>query len=652
MADRLQQFFDSPSQSSSYGGLQPNSAIPNPTFLSNDNTTVWVNNRNWEGSITNEVLTQLSLEMLRQTEFDHLRFVSGPAIIAPRNAGTARISYNRLRPLSVIITPLREGEIPPKITGGSEKASATYTQFGGVMEITNVESEQNPDELFLRYSQDMVRSASETLDIICREVMYMGASRAFANGCINVDEVAAKGVSFKSPTVGQDMWKYREQRGAQLTYSDIREQQKLMKLFKVKPHPRNGAYIVLVGAEGIDQLRHDKEFQDWNQATDPTMFNSNRTVLTATDIHVYEIENAKKVKTSDKQTEVGVAFILGADCYREVNLAGAGIKIIYKEFGSAGTMDALNQVSSIGWIHHGYGVAMIRSEAAIALHYAIDSNVSKTFGTTIAWATDDKGHIQGDIKYNSPYGFTKLSDGANFFLDLSSIYDGSVVDPKPYPTDQGTYVDNLPNSDKPNPSAMSKYWTPALQEVLGTLANLVPELKQTLANAGVPLNVTNALNATYTENSVVELNTVLTVTALGEIGSGKNIQPTDNQIKAAILDKNSKVNIDYINLTSQTKVGANAVGNALYKGTVAVTFTTKKDALSTVITTTALGTFSGVGDTPTSDELEAVVATKNTKYNMGDATFGSLTASSATATASTTGGYKGTVALTYTYTKK
>jgi len=34
-----------------------------------------------------------------------------------------------------------------------------------------------------------------------------------------------------------------------------------MKLLKVKPHPTYGKFIVLIGVDGIDQLRNDGEFK-------------------------------------------------------------------------------------------------------------------------------------------------------------------------------------------------------------------------------------------------------------------------------------------------------------------------------------------------------------------------------------------------------
>lgn len=649
MADLLKDYFGKPGQDNPYGGLQPNSAIPNPTYLGNNNPNFWVNNKNWEGSLISEVWGNIQLPMIRETEFYHLRYTSGEPITAPRNAGTARISYKRLRPLSVNLKPLKEGELPPKVVGGSEKASATYTRFAVYMQYTDVEYEQNPDEILLKYTDELMRAFQQSLDQITREFMYMGASYAYANGCASVDEVAAKGVYFKTAQAGEDIWKFKKQRGAQLTFNDIRECQKLMKLLLVKPHPSYGKYVVLLGVEGVDQLRNDYQFKDWNEWTDPDMFNNLSTILTADilpDIMLVEIPRAAKIVKSSEGKEVGVAFILGEECYKEVTLTGATPQFYSKPLGSAGTGDPVNQTGTIGIKHPGWGLAIVRSEALIALHYALGSDAVTVKGTTLTWT-----EAGVTINHEAEYTFTSLRDGLNFYADLNSIYDGAVIYPKSLPTDQDTYVKNQSTTDSPKPDALTTYWDPAMQDALGKLIDVLPALKQILADAKVPLNVENLINATFSKEDVVDLKTVLTVTALGEIGSGGNVQPTTNEIKAAVVAKNTTIDPNYIQVDSATKTGANIIGNSLYKGTVPVTFTTKADDLTRAIPTPALGSFSGAGTTPTSTELEAAVKAKNATYSNGDATFSSITTSTATATASTGGKYKGTVSLTYTYTQ-
>lgn len=485
-SNNLLAFFDPVGQTNPYGAMLPNTALPNPTYLGDGNTNFWINNKNWEGSLIAEVWTTLNLEMIRQTEFMHLRFATGAPIIAPRQAGTARVSYNRLRPLNVVINPLKEGELPTKLVGGSEKASATYTHFGAYMQITDVEMEQNPDEMFMKYGADLIRSARESFDIITREFMYKAASYSYANGAATVDEVAEKGVKYIYPKPGDDVWKAKGQRGGQLTFNDIREQQKRMKLLKVKPHPAYGKYIVLVGVDGIDQLRNDGQYKEWNFATDPSMYNNYDHVLVSTDIAIYEIENAKRVKTTDKSAEVGVAFIIGNEAYKEVKLSGSDLQIIVKPKGSAGSADPLDQTATMGW-KSTFGLAAIRSEALVALHYALGGDATKTFGTRITWAEDGKG----TIKHDAEYTFTTLRDGANFYLSMDDIYDWSVVNPMPYPTDQNTYVEQQKD---PNSKATQDYINPGILKALGSLiTQLDPAIIEKIGTGEI--NVVNAINA-------------------------------------------------------------------------------------------------------------------------------------------------------------
>lgn len=425
--------FMKPELKSVNGGQLPNTRLEQPAYLENGNPNLWLNNQNWEGSQRYETWTNLPLNMLVLDEFYHQAFTSNAPIIAPATAGTARVSYSRLRPFSISTQPLKEGELPPRLIAGSEKGFATYTWFGAFAQVSDVEMAQNPDEVLQKWAQDLVRSKNESWDTIVREVMYKGASRAYVNGCASVAEVAAKPVSLTFPAAKDNVWKYAGQRGGQLTIADLREVQKNMKRKLVKPHPRYGRMVVLAGLDGVDQLRHDPEWKSWNKYTDPSMFNNLKEVYGNTEFYVVEVLNAKTVKSGEK--EVGVAFVIGADAYQEVKLAGHDMQVIYKPLGSAGTADPLNQVSTMGY-KHASGVNIIRPEALVALHHAIEGTDNIVMNsTTITW-TDDGVPT---VSYTGKYDFTQLKDGANFFLDLSKIFDGTEISPAPFPTDQNTY---------------------------------------------------------------------------------------------------------------------------------------------------------------------------------------------------------------------
>lgn len=509
---KLTSFFDTKVPNNPYGGISPNPALENPGYVENGGVNLWTNNQNWEGSVISEVWANLSLEMLRQTEFMHLRFATGAPIIAPRKAGTARVTYNRLRPLGIVLEPMKEGVIPTRLVGGSEKSSATYSYFGAYMQVTDVEIDQNPDEMFLRYGSDLIRSAHESFDTITREFMYKASSRAFANGCASVDEVIKKGVYFKPfITAETDIWKYKTQRGAQLTISDIREQQLKMKLLKVKPHPSYGKYVVLVGAEGIDQLRNDQEFKSWNMYEDPSMFNNRNYVYMSTDLALYEIENAKRVKSGDK--EAGVAFIIGNDAYKEVKLAGNDLQIITKSLDSGGASNPVNQTATMGW-KKAFGLVSPRSEALVSLVYAIDDYATKTFGTRIDWGEDGKA----SVNYANDYTFTELKDGVSFFVSMEDIYDFSEVNPMPYPTDQDSYVKSKAKKDsKLKVNTSVDYIDPGIARLAGSLATqLTPDILDKIKKGEI--NIVNAINAV----------------------AGKSPEQTKQRDKRSLNDKNEE----------------------------------------------------------------------------------------------------------------
>lgn len=524
----LYDYLGMPGRDNPYGANLPNSALPNPTYLGDGNTNFFINNKNFEGDLVAEIWTNLNLEMIRQTDFMHLKFATG-VLTAPRNAGSAKLVYNRPRPLSVVINPLREGELPTKLVGGSEKGTYSYDHFGAYMQTTDIEMEQNRNTMFVRYGADLIRSANESFDIITREFMYRAASYAYANGATSIDELADKGVYFNAPGAGVNTWKAKAQRGGQLTFNDIREVIKNMKLLKVKPHPTYGKFIVLIGVDGIDQLRNDGEFKSWNYATDPSMFNNYDHVLVSTDVAIYEIENAKIAKSA-AGNQAGVAFVIGNDAYKEVRLEGGDLKIIVKPLGSAGSSDPLDQTATMAW-KKAFGLVCIRSEALVALHYSLENqDAINLYGVTIDW-TEDGGTFKRTKMTNrySGYTFTRLQDGANDFLlvsdltadnyenedhktsgantKMSNIHDITKVNPQPYPTDQNTYVEKQADS---NSKATVDYINPGLQKVIGSLmTQLDPKIIAKITSGEI--NVVNAINnatAVSTQEVTVEENAV------------------------------------------------------------------------------------------------------------------------------------------------
>lgn len=495
---------------SRYGGLLPNQNMPNPTYLENGNVNTWINNNNWEGSWVEEIPTGIVMDMIRQTSFDHLKFASRN-IPFPRNSGSGRVSIKRLRPLGISVKPLPEAELPERLVGGSEKGYFVYNRYAAYMQITDVEYEQNPDEVWTAYSEDLMRSAMESMDIITRETLYKGASKGYMNGATTVDEVINKGVIYPAFNELNDPTKY----GAQLTVSGLREFKNRMKKLKVPPSFGN-KYYFLMDVDGLEQLKRDQELKSWVFSTDPSMFLTNE-MYSFGDMVFYTIENAKRVKGTgaNADKECGVCFLLGADAYATVQLEGSGIQIIKKEQGSAGTLDPVNQISTLAYKIPGWGVGIYRSEAIIAIHYAFGEGTIVLNG--IKYNIDP---TTGDVTVdnNAPYTFSALKDMGNIYMDMSDIWDGTVIYPLPYPTDQNTYVQSV----KDNANSADG----------GTNVNNIDAMKEYLA-PGLDKNQT----APTPPPTPTDISTITAVTAPTTITAANKAQVTEAEVKTA-LDPN------------------------------------------------------------------------------------------------------------------
>jgi N4-gp56 family major capsid protein len=113
----------------------------------------------------------------------------GTHLTLPARKGTNSYRLNRMRDLGVVINPIREGQLPKKLNVSFEKVNVTTSEYGAYMEITDRERNMAPVELFAVYGQRLLKSAMKTMDIIAREVLFMGASKYYT-GPKPTDKVA------------------------------------------------------------------------------------------------------------------------------------------------------------------------------------------------------------------------------------------------------------------------------------------------------------------------------------------------------------------------------------------------------------------------------------------------------------------------------
>src|SRR5574342_394449 len=119
------------------------------------------------------------LKTLRQRSFDHERFAQIRPM--PKNAGDT-INFRKMGTLATATTPLTEGVTPSGNSATVTAISATTAQFGDFIEFSDVVDFQQIDPIVTEYTKEQGYQASETKDVLVRDVLAAGSVVQYVAG--------------------------------------------------------------------------------------------------------------------------------------------------------------------------------------------------------------------------------------------------------------------------------------------------------------------------------------------------------------------------------------------------------------------------------------------------------------------------------------
>lgn len=389
-------------------GLQANSQMVERANLADGSTNLFFNNKNIDAVMVQEEISKVFLETIRsENDNKYLSFASEKYTI-DKKSGTSKFSIPRWRTMTLNTAPMREAEIPKPLTISLEKVSVTMSSYGDWVQISDQMLEHSPVDVMAELTKQLAETMGLKLNIIAREVIYLGSTHAFVGETATAEDAGKKGTRA-------------------ITIDDLSMIVKRMKDDKVKGNASNGKYVVLGGIDLIMELSKDPNVKEYalTQSMNPVNLAPWDAKLIYGDLMVVEVTEPKKVKGSAHDTEV--AFVLGKNAYVTVGINGLeGIKMIHKPLGSAGTNDPFNQIASLAARIDSFGVAVLNPNALYAIHYP---SVDNAVGATASGAA-------GKALYNSSK--VVLKDGQNIHSLLGSdeqsmetIWTGDAVYPRP-----------------------------------------------------------------------------------------------------------------------------------------------------------------------------------------------------------------------------
>jgi N4-gp56 family major capsid protein len=224
---------------------------------------------------------------------------------------------------------LTEGVTPEGAPLNVTTYSKTLEEFGAYSTHTDTLVLTAIDNIISEATEKHAENAVLTLDTITRNELNAGTNVVYA---------AKDGVRVTSRSALTAEHK--------LTYNDVAY---MATMLKRNNAPKiDGSYIAIIHPDVAQDIMLDERWIDVQKYKNPeNVYNGEIGKLH----NVRFIESTEALCTKEGAGSAGVysTLFLGKDAYHVIDVAGAGVEIIVKPAGSAGTADPLNQRSTVGW---------------------------------------------------------------------------------------------------------------------------------------------------------------------------------------------------------------------------------------------------------------------------------------------------------------
>lgn len=266
---------------------------------------------------------------MAEPELVHQQF--GQKHPIPKNGGKT-IEFRKYSPLPKALTPLTEGITPDGQKLNVSTITATISQYGGYVELSDVLLLTAIDNNLVQATELLGSQAGRTLDTVVRDIITAGTNVQYAEG--QVDSRAA----LKGGAADGNHY---------LTVDAVRRAVRYLK--KMNAPKINGYFVGIVHPDVSYDLMSDPKWVNVKSYSDPDgIFEG----------EIGKIEGVRFVETSEARIfegagasgrDVYATMILGANAYGVTEVSGGGLEMIVKQLGSAGTSDPLNQICTAGW---------------------------------------------------------------------------------------------------------------------------------------------------------------------------------------------------------------------------------------------------------------------------------------------------------------
>jgi len=246
----------------------------------------------------------------------------------PKNEGDT-VNFRRFNRLEPATTALTEGVTPTGNNLSISEITATVAQYGDFVTITDKLDLVGIDPVATETVEVQGEQASETLDIVVRNVVAAGTNVYYPGGGTSRVEVEA---------------------GHTIDGDAVRRIRQIMARNNVKSPRGSDGYIAFIHPDNSHDVMGDAQWKD------VALYQGGTKIVNG---EIGKLHGVRFVETTlapvwedegAASADVYGIIVIGADAYGVPDIAGSSKpETIIKGFGSGGTSDPLNQRSTIGW---------------------------------------------------------------------------------------------------------------------------------------------------------------------------------------------------------------------------------------------------------------------------------------------------------------
>jgi len=252
----------------------------------------------------------------------------------------------RYQRLAAATTPLTEGVPPTETAINTYNVTADIRQYGAYIRYSDELKLTAIDRIQGAY-EVLAQQGAETLDsIIISELDGSTIPNQFANGKTSLATTGSTDV---------------------LTAKEILKSVITLKKAFVGPHTGND-YVGVIHSACSGDVQNDTNVGSWvdlNKYIDPSKMRPfNGEMGKVYGCRLLESQNLTSTTSGTLgSTTVYANYVLGSKCFGVVNLDGKSVEQFVKETGSAGAVDPLNQVGTVGWKAVGFAAKYLGGAA-------------------------------------------------------------------------------------------------------------------------------------------------------------------------------------------------------------------------------------------------------------------------------------------------